>query len=216
MADTGFLFPSANSQDAVGAGGAWTNLGNLYSDNATNARAQVRAGESSFTATLSGFTLTGLPDTATIDGIEVQVDSATGAGSGTMTVAPQVTIKGTGTAKTGVTKGRNDAAVLHTLGGAADVWGLSGGNLTGSGLKSGFTLTLRAIGAASGSGQAALDVDYVAVKVYYTTAGGTTGQIKAYVGGSFQAKPVKVWNGSAWVTKPLKRWNGSAWVVTPY
>jgi len=39
------------------------------------------------------------------------------------------------------------------------------------------------------------------------------GKIKAYVGGSFQDKPVKVWNGSAWVEKPLKFWNGSAWTL---
>lgn len=45
---------------------------------------------------------------------------------------------------------------------------------------------------------------------------GGSGQIKAFVGGSFVAKPVKVWNGSAWATKPLKRWNGSAWVATNY
>jgi len=36
--------------------------------------------------------------------------------------------------------------------------------------------------------------------------------LKAHVGGSFQAKPVKWWNGSAWITKPLKMWDGSAWV----
>jgi hypothetical protein len=41
-----------------------------------------------------------------------------------------------------------------------------------------------------------------------------SGEIKAYVGGSFVWKPVKVWNGSAWVTKPLKFWNGSAWTLT--
>jgi len=46
--------------------------------------------------------------------------------------------------------------------------------------------------------------------------GGSTGQIKAYVSGSFVAKPVKWYNGSTWVVKPLKRWNGSSWVTTPY
>ena len=46
--------------------------------------------------------------------------------------------------------------------------------------------------------------------------GGTTGQIKAYNGTSFVAKPVKVWSGSAWVTKPVKRYNGTSWVATNY
>jgi hypothetical protein len=51
---------------------------------------------------------------------------------------------------------------------------------------------------------------------FQEASAGTTGRIKAYIGGSFVAKPVKVWNGSAFVTKPLKRWNGSSWVTTPY
>lgn len=42
------------------------------------------------------------------------------------------------------------------------------------------------------------------------------GNIKAWNGSAWVAKPVKYWNGSAWVTKPLKQWNGSAWVVTNY
>lgn len=45
---------------------------------------------------------------------------------------------------------------------------------------------------------------------------GVTGQIKAWNGSSFVAKPVKAWNGTSWVTKPLKSWNGSAWITTPY
>lgn len=51
---------------------------------------------------------------------------------------------------------------------------------------------------------------------YTPGVGGSTGQMKAYNGSAFIAKPVKVWNGSAWVVKPLKRWNGSSWVTTPY
>lgn len=47
-------------------------------------------------------------------------------------------------------------------------------------------------------------------------AGGSTGDVKVYLSGSFQPKPVKVWTGSAWVVKPVKVWNGSAWVITNY
>lgn len=47
-------------------------------------------------------------------------------------------------------------------------------------------------------------------------AAGTTGQIKAWNGSAFVAKPVKVWNGSSWAIKPLKYWNGSSWITTPY
>ena len=51
---------------------------------------------------------------------------------------------------------------------------------------------------------------------FFEAVSGTTGQIKAWNGSTWAAKPVKVWNGSTWVTKPLKRWNGSTWVTTPY
>lgn len=59
---------------------------------------------------------------------------------------------------------------------------------------------------------------YAYMEVDYTGGGGggSTGQVKVNVGGSFVAKPVKVWNGSSWVTKPLKRYNGTAWVPTSY
>lgn len=49
-----------------------------------------------------------------------------------------------------------------------------------------------------------------------TVVVGSTGQIKAYSGSAFLAKPMKVWSGSAWVRKPVKRWSGSAWVPTNY
>jgi hypothetical protein len=37
-------------------------------------------------------------------------------------------------------------------------------------------------------------------------------KVKAYISGSFVAKPLKVWNGTAWVSAKLKRYNGTAWV----
>jgi hypothetical protein len=37
--------------------------------------------------------------------------------------------------------------------------------------------------------------------------------VKAYVGGSWTAKPMKVYIGGAWTTKPLKRYNGSTWTI---
>ena len=42
------------------------------------------------------------------------------------------------------------------------------------------------------------------------------GNIKAWNGSSWTAKPVKYWNGTSWVTKPVKRWNGTTWITTNY
>lgn len=56
----------------------------------------------------------------------------------------------------------------------------------------------------------------VAIEIQELVASGGGGQIKAYTGSSFEAKPVKVWNGSAWETKPLKVYNGSSWGETSY
>ena len=44
---------------------------------------------------------------------------------------------------------------------------------------------------------------------------GPTGQIKAWTGVAWVAKPVKVWSG-VWTTKTLKYWNGASWITTPY
>ena len=53
----------------------------------------------------------------------------------------------------------------------------------------------------------------VAVVFYPAGAGPSGSQVKAYVGGSFQSKPLKVYNGSSFVEATLKRWNGSSWVT---
>lgn len=49
-----------------------------------------------------------------------------------------------------------------------------------------------------------------------TTTAASTGKVKAYVGGSFVAKPIKAYVSGSFVTKKMKRWNGSAWVATNY
>ena len=48
------------------------------------------------------------------------------------------------------------------------------------------------------------------------SAGGTTGQIKAKIGGSFTAKPVKVRLSGSFVTKPLKYKEGGVFNETTY
>jgi hypothetical protein len=35
---------------------------------------------------------------------------------------------------------------------------------------------------------------------------------KTYIGGTWQAKPVRVYLGGVWTIKPMKRWSGSSWV----
>lgn len=62
----------------------------------------------------------------------------------------------------------------------------------------------------------AASVPWVAIAAELKLASSATGQIKAYNGTAFVAKPVKVWTGTAWVTKPLKRYDGTAWKATNY
>lgn len=54
------------------------------------------------------------------------------------------------------------------------------------------------------------------IELLAQSSGGASGQIKAWDGSAFVAKPTKAWDGSAWTTKPLKRWDGSTWSETPY
>ena len=42
------------------------------------------------------------------------------------------------------------------------------------------------------------------------------GQIKVWLGSSWEAKPVKIFNGSTWEVQPVKYFNGSTWVTTSY
>lgn len=57
---------------------------------------------------------------------------------------------------------------------------------------------------------------YLGPYIVTTTGGGSTGQLKVNVGGTWVAKPVKVNIGGTWVVKPAKIYNGTDWVVTPY
>lgn len=164
-------FPSANSSDAVG-NRPWSNLQNLYADDELFAQSTtIQANQTSYTATLSGFDLSAVPDTAQMLGVELITELDGSSGSGTVTGVLNFTLKsGASSTKSTPNYGRDIAEATHTLGGPTDMWGLSGADLTGVGFKSSFNVTMRAVASASGSGSGNPRIDYVKIRLYYLTA----------------------------------------------
>jgi hypothetical protein len=177
MVDTGFLFPTFVGADSTGnasfatTGGGGSITNRLSSDDGNVVTAPLKSGWVSNILTMN-FDLSSIPDSATINGIEVSLETQGTNGSGSVGTFTRFKA-GPATAKDTATKGRTDSWSVETVGGPTDVWGLPSGSLTGSGFKSAFGLTLQAIATVSGTGTSAYDIDYVRLKVYYTDVDNT-------------------------------------------
>ena len=165
MADTGF-----KTTGAVVSTGTWSNMTTTRINTADNSRATM-TGTTFAVATLNNYTF-GIPSGATINGIEVNTEFSTSAVASTATL--QISLSwdnGTNytTAKsdtvTGSTTDKNS-----TMGGSADTWGRS---WTDTEFANGTFLVK-----VEGKSSQALNncrLDFLQIKVYYTTASGTTG-----------------------------------------
>lgn len=167
IVNTGLKLPTAGADTGSGGTFAWTTPNNVVADDAAYAvAASSTASVTSNVLTATGFDLSAIPDGASIVGIEVVYEAQGTSGSGSKTTTPSVSIKGLGTQKSGTVVTRTTALAVYTLGGPADVWGLSGANLTGAGLKSAFAVNMQAA-VSSGTGATSFQVDYIKVRVYY-------------------------------------------------
>jgi len=119
MPSTGDVFPTAGASVDRAAATAWTNPGNVVSDNATDATAAVPTDY--LVTSAYGFSI---PAGATILGVTVRVE-ASETGSGTSTYVPQLHSNTTptliGAAKSPVTVS-GATKVISSNGGVADLW----------------------------------------------------------------------------------------------
>ena len=160
MADTGLKVTGA-----VGYDGSWSNLTTTRINTSDNSRATTTS--STFDAgSLYNYSF-GIPSGATIDGIEVQCEFNNSNGGFTSTVQFSLSYNnGTNytATKSSTVVGTTDTT--RTYGGAADTWGRS---WTDSEFADG-TFLVKIEGKTSAG--TTCQVDWLAVKVYYTAAGG--------------------------------------------
>ena len=165
MADTGF-----KTTGAVVSAGSWVKMTTTRINTADDSRATM-TGTTFAVATLNNYTF-GIPSGATINGIEVNTEFSISSASYTATL--QISLSwdnGTNytTAKsdtiTGTTTDKNS-----TMGGVADTWGRS---WTDTEFADG-TFLVKVEGKSSTVGNSCR-LDFLQIKVYYTTASGTTG-----------------------------------------
>lgn len=123
MANTGNVFPTSGTGWDRSAGGAWSNPGNIVSDNATNASLSGGADQDGLIA--SAFDFSGITDGSTINGITARFEMRDALGSTNRILNAQLRdASGTlfGSAKT-VTITGGSTMTVYSLGGTSDLWG---------------------------------------------------------------------------------------------
>lgn len=166
-ADTGWVFASAGSSVDYNSGTAWTNPGNIVSQNSTYATCAPAVGD--FTDYIRGtFALT-IPAGATINGIEVRFN-AKRSGVGPDEDSVKIVIGGTAVGTDGsLGSSISGTSTDYVRGGATSLWGLTPTRDQCVATDFGFQVAF----VDNDSAVETTSVDSLAVRVYYTEAGAT-------------------------------------------
>ncbi len=161
MASTGNKFPTVGANVDRAGSTAWTNPGNVVSDNASDATAVV---PTDYLVT-SGYDFSAIPDNATIKGVTVRVE-ASESGGGDSSYIPQLHSGTTptliGSAKSAVVV-NGTTKVISTTGGVADLWGAA---LTPAIVKAaGFGVSIWSTDTTN-----TLAIDFVTIAIEYVIA----------------------------------------------
>lgn len=159
MASTGNVFPTAGVNVDRAGNTAWTNPGNVVSDNTTDATVVV---PSDYLVT-SAYAFSAIPTNAVIGGVTVRVE-ASESGAGTSDYIPQLHSDTTptliGSAKSAVTVSGTTKAI-STSGGTTDLWGAA---LTANIIHgSGFGVSIWSADTVN-----TLAVDFITIAIEYT------------------------------------------------
>src|SRR5262245_10412728 len=163
MASTGNKFPTVGANVDRAGNTAWTNPGNVVSDNTTDATVVV---PSDYLVT-SSYDFSSIPDDAVILGVTVRVE-ASESGGGDSNYIPQLHSDTTptliGSAKGAVTVS-GTTKVISSNGGVADLWGAT---LTPAIVKSsGFGVSIWSADTTN-----TLAIDFVTIAIEWTRAPG--------------------------------------------
>ena len=165
MADTGF-----KTTGAVVSTGTWTSMTTTRINTADDSRATM-TGTTFAVATLNNYTF-GIPSGSAINGIEVNTEFSTSSSIEIATLQLSLSWNnGTNyTATKSDTQTGTTADKNSTMGGAADTWGRS---WTDTEFADGTFLVK--VEGKSDAMATSCRLDFLQIKVYYTTASGTTG-----------------------------------------
>ncbi len=198
MASTGNKFPTVGANVDRAGSTAWTNPGNVVSDNASDATVVV---PSDYLVT-SGYDFSAIPDGATIKGVTVRVE-ASESGGGDSSYIPQLHSNTTptliGSAKSAVTV-NGTTKVISTTGGVADLWGAA---LTPAIVKAaGFGVSIWSTDTTN-----TLAIDFVTIAIEYAFQASASINVRG--GGSVTAS-ARVARASAPNTRGggIVTWNG--------
>ena len=175
MADTGFLFPGTAVGDRSIGGGSvnWTDPDNIKADDGSNANTNTAvAFSNSHGLAATNFDFSGIPVGSTIDGIEAQC--------GDFKVDTTAATPRWGTTKLVLADDSDGSQAKHTawtsinwttsdvtdqVGGASDLWEETIGLSDVQDVDWGFFIGI----AVTGDTNTTFDIDFMQMKVYYTT-----------------------------------------------
>jgi hypothetical protein len=175
MASEGPLTHTASSQDA-GNGGTevWADLANCASSDNAYTTASLAATEFSYRLKLDTYGFTTIPDSATVDGIEVAIEKSVGAGTGTVWDTEIYLLLD------GVLQTTNKAAssdwptsdTVSTYGSPTDPWGET---WTGADIKAGTGIGVAIAAYEIGElNSRVARIDLVTITVHYTGGGSSS------------------------------------------
>jgi len=166
MSVTAWKTSQTQNNEAFGDGNAWGNLSNITTSDDQYAACSIAKNEASdyLNATNFGFSI---PSTATIQGIEVQIELKSDTADTTSDQTIQLLVNGS---RSGDNKAISDSYptsdTTRNYGGTADTWGL---NLTPADVNStDFGISIQSY---SSGGASTAYIDYVAIQITYSENG---------------------------------------------
>jgi hypothetical protein len=145
---------------------AWSNPGNIVSDNGSNATASLPKGDSS-TRLRATFSTSLVPAGSTIDGIEVRIQASVNTGSADTGIDEIIVGKSNGTLGNDLGNGATitTTPTNYTFVSSTELWGLS---RTAAEINSGTFQFLASFVNGAISGTRIVSVDVMSVNIHYT------------------------------------------------
>lgn len=159
MADTGWIIAGTGSNIDDGGDEAWNNPVRITADDTLYANSNPNKNKVTQVLRGTNFDFSGLPDGATIDGIELNTYAAAAGGGGSKPFTVNIGKDGS-TLATSKNDTLGGVITDYINGGPTDLWGLS---WTAADIKSSSFL-----GQFKGTDDYDYDVDFIAIRVYYT------------------------------------------------
>jgi hypothetical protein len=190
MASTGFTICGTGANNTDIGTEAWVNPGNITADDGSNANGNAAAKNEQMNYLVGSNFGFAIPDGATIDGIEARIQAFDSSGGATVDITHVIIYKDDSTPGSDLEAGATSLTGLVTnydYGSSSELWGLT---WTAAEINSADFQLRISTNAGNPAGDA--QVDFLAVNILYTEAGGGSVQkvVPSFVESRFVKSPL--------------------------